>query len=141
MFFTLTHKYFICGYLQMITSEKRKCNRIQSKNLLSFEIIGSRGNTIDRSMGCTRNVSESGLLLETHLPVRQGRTVLVTIGFEEEIMELKGKIVYVRPRSGKRYYTGLEFIEVDRKDKKKLKRYLEFFEPDQTDMAFPTLYN
>ncbi len=118
MFFTLTHKYFICGYLQMITSEKRKCNRIQSKNLLSFEIIGSRGNTIDRSMGCTRNVSESGLLLETHLPVRQGRTVLVTIGFEEEIMELKGKIVYVRPRSGKRYYTGLEFIEVDRKDKK-----------------------
>ena len=141
LFFIRIHKYSAYGVPQMITSEKRKYDRIQSKNLLSFEIIGSRGNTIDRSMGCTRNVSESGLLLETHLPVRQGRTVLVTIGFEEEIMELKGKIVYVRPRSGKRYYAGLEFIEIDRKGKKKLKRCLEFFEPNQTDIVFPNLYN
>ncbi|RPI78592.1 MAG: PilZ domain-containing protein [Desulfobacteraceae bacterium] len=125
----------------MITSEKRKYDRIQWKNLLSFEIIGSSGNTIDRSMGCTRNVSESGLLLETHLPVSQGRTVLVSIGFEEEIMELKGKIVYVRPRSGKRYYAGLEFFGIDRKDRRKLKRCLEFFEPDPTDMVFSNLYN
>lgn len=137
----LTLKNRICGYRQMITSEKRKYNRIQSKNLLSFEIIGSSGNTIDRSIGCTRNVSESGLLLETHLPVRQGRTVLVSIGFEEEIMELKGKIVYVRPRSGKRYYAGLEFFAIDRKDQKKLKRCLELFEPDPADLASPDFYN
>jgi c-di-GMP-binding flagellar brake protein YcgR len=125
----------------MITDERRKYDRIQSQNLLCFDVIGSRGNIIDRSMGCARNVSESGLLLETHLPIRQGRIVLVAIGFEEELMELKGKIVYVRPRSGKRYYAGLEFIEIDRKGKRKLKRCLAFFEPAETDMANPGLYN
>jgi len=110
---------------------RRKYNRQKALNLLDYEILDSKGHTLDHGMGRTRNVSVKGLLLETHIPVEEGYTVLVTIGLEEEVVEIKGKIVYVKHSKSNRYRAGLEFLEMDRKGSRVLKKYLQTFEADQ----------
>jgi len=110
---------------------RRKHDRQKSLNLLDYEIIDAKGRTLDHGMGRTRNVSVKGLLLETHIPVEEGHTVLVTIGLEEEVVEIKGKIVYMSHSKSNRYRVGLEFLEMDRKGSRILKKYLQMFEGNQ----------
>ena len=73
---------------------KRKHERFDALNLLSYVSIDSDGKEWDQGMGRTLNISESGLQLETHEPVDTKNTLLISIGIEDDLVEIKGKAVY-----------------------------------------------
>jgi hypothetical protein len=52
----------------MTSENKRKHERIQSLNL-SYICLDEDANIIKQGMGRTLNISESGILLETHFPM------------------------------------------------------------------------
>lgn len=107
--------------------QKRRYDRIDSLNLLSYSCVDGKGEVVSQGMGRTLNVSEGGILLETHAPLESDCSVLLAIGFKDEITEVRGKIVYSKEGEGGRIQTGIEFIDPDENARGIIKRYVEAF--------------
>jgi len=72
----------------MTTREKRKHTRINSLNL-SYVCLDENNQIFKQGMGRTLNVSESGILLETHFPIDDQYIVRLILGLEEDLVEIK----------------------------------------------------
>ena len=96
----------------MTSENKRKHERIQSLNL-SYICIDENENIVKQGMGRTLNLSETGILLETHFPIELIHVVQLTISLEEDLLDIKGKPVHVRPRDQGKYEIGIQFVELD----------------------------
>jgi len=111
----------------MSQDDKRKNQRIKSPNLLVYLCLDEQKNEVIQGMGRTLNVSEGGILLETHVPIDPRHTVLLTIAMEEDLMHFKGKIAHSREREDGRFESGVEFLEMDERKCRFLKQYMIIF--------------
>ena len=75
----------------MTSEDKRKHQRIPSLNL-SYICLDENNNIVKQGMGRTLNLSESGILLETHFPIELEYLVLMTIALKEDLLEIKGSL-------------------------------------------------
>lgn len=109
--------------------KRRKFERSRSLNLVDYVIIGEDGSHLSRSMGRTRNVAEGGLLLETHRPLSEGQTVLITVGLKDDTAQLEGRIIHLEPPAScsdeTRYCAGVKFTGMSKRDKETLKKYIQ----------------
>jgi c-di-GMP-binding flagellar brake protein YcgR len=96
----------------MTSENKRKHDRIQSLNL-SYICLDEDENIVKQGMGRTLNISESGILLETHFPIEPEHMVQLTISLEEDLLDIKGKPVHVRSSGQGKYEIGIQFVELD----------------------------
>ena len=109
-----------------MSQEKRKHARISSLNL-SYICLDENNKIVKQGMGRTLNVSESGMLLESHIPVDTRHTVKVTIGLEEDMIELQGSPVHSNKNDNNLFEIGIKFQESDESVKKKLKKFIKAF--------------
>jgi hypothetical protein len=107
----------------MISEDKRKHERIQSLNL-SYICLDEDQNIVKQGMGRTLNISESGILLETHFPIETTHIVKMTIGLEEELLEITGKPVHISGKKKGIYEIGIHFIELDQHSSRILKKFI-----------------
>ena len=107
----------------MNSENKRKNERIQSLNL-SYICLDENQNIVKQGMGRTLNISESGILLETHFPIEPKHVVQLTISLEENLLDLKGKPVHVRSIDQGKYEIGIQFIELDQSSSDFLKKFI-----------------
>lgn len=110
-----------------MASQKRRYDRIDSLRLLSYSCVDRNNNVISQGMGRTLNVSEGGILLETHVPLEKEGIVLLAIGFEDEVTEVRGKIAYGKRAENGKEQTGVEFIDPDEHARRILRKYVEAF--------------
>ena len=96
----------------MTSENKRKHDRIQSLNL-SYICLDEDENIVKQGMGRTLNISESGILLETYFPIEPKHFVQLTIGLEEDLLDIKGKPIHVRSSGQGKYEIGIQFVELD----------------------------
>jgi hypothetical protein len=108
----------------MATQEKRKHARISSLNL-SYVCLDENDQIIKQGMGRSLNVSESGILLETHFPIDDRHIVTLTLGLEEDLVDIKGRPVHTRINDAGKYEVGIEFLKSDAKTRKALKKFIE----------------
>jgi len=87
-------------------------------------------------MGRTLNVSEGGCLLETHIPLKQGQGIQLTVALDEQIMELEGTIVHVKPCGEKGFCSGIQFVAPDHDGKQILKKYIEYLQMHMDNIRF-----
>ena len=95
----------------MSIEEKRKHPRVKTENLVSYVCIDDGGNEIEEGLGKTINVSLGGILIETNNPIGTQDILLMTIGIDDEIMNMKGKVVYCRAEDSGMFRTGIQFLE------------------------------
>ena len=114
----------------MTIEEKRKHARINSLNL-SYICLDEKNKKIKQGMGRTLNVSESGILLETNFPIDSKHIVLLTIGLEEDIVDIRGKAVHSKTNAQGLYEVGIQFMDTDNKVNKTLKKFINAV--DKTD--------
>lgn len=107
----------------MTSENKRKHERIQSLNL-SYICLDEDENIVKQGMGRTLNISESGILLETHFPIELKHVVQLTISLEEDLLDIKGKPVHVRPRDQGKYEIGIQFVELDPSASQIIKKFV-----------------
>ena len=107
----------------MTSENKRKHERIQSLNL-SYICLDEDQNIVKQGMGRTLNISESGILLETHFPIEPKHVVQLTISLEENLLDLKGKPVHVRSSDEGKYEIGIQFVELDQGTSDLLKKFI-----------------
>ena len=111
----------------MVTDEKRIVPRIESSNLLSYVCLDENNHEMMQGMGRTLNVSEGGILLETHVPIDPHHIVSLTIALENDLMDLKGKIAYSRKREDGKFESGIEFMEMDEEKRRFIRQYILIF--------------
>jgi hypothetical protein len=76
--------------------ERRRHTRIETRNLISHDSIGRKGQIVSRNMGRALNVSLSGILLETMHPIDEEFVSIITIDLENKLIESKGRLIYCR---------------------------------------------
>ena len=107
----------------MTSENKRKHDRIQSLNL-SYICLDEDENIIKQGMGRSLNISESGILLETHFPIEPKHVVQLTIGLEEDLLDIKGKPIHIRSSGQGKYEIGIQFVELDQGAFQILKKFV-----------------
>lgn len=107
-------------------SENRESERKGTLNLLDLVVIDEMGKAVNRTMARTLNVSTNGILLETHLDLAEGQLLLVTIGLENDLCEVKGKVVRA-DKSDDTFSYGIEFVDVEEKNSAVIKKFLDEF--------------
>ena len=107
----------------MTSENKRKHERIQSLNL-SYICIDEDENIVKQGMGRTLNLSETGILLETHFPIELNHVLQLAISLEEDLLDIKGKPVHVRPRDQGKYEIGIQFVELDPSASQIIKKFV-----------------
>ena len=116
----------------MIKKDKRHYSRFNSLNLLSYVCIDKTDQIVAQGIGRTLNVSEGGILLETHIQIDTKCKMLLTIGFEEDLADIEGKIAHSNPREGGMFESGIHFLEINEKASRVLKKYIKAFKKQQS---------
>lgn len=111
----------------MTSKEQRKAVRINSLNL-SYIGIDENNVTVKQAMGRTLNVSENGILLETHFPIDAKQIVSLSLALEDDLIDMKGEVVYSRQGEEDKFETGIKFIEVKEASRQVLKKYIQAFQ-------------
>ena len=115
----------------MPTSESRRKPRIGSHNLVSYMCMDEDNQAIKQGIGRTLNISEGGILLETHSPIETGRIVSLTIGMEDDLMDFRGKIAHSKERDDGRFETGIEFSTMNAEEMVFLQQFITIFRGEE----------
>lgn len=107
--------------------ERRRAERRHSLNFLEFTVVGEDGEVLLREMGRTLNVSASGIRLETPALLEAGQAVQVTIGLQEEMIELAGRVAHTELVGENMFSAGIQFTQMGEEGRRVLARYLEAF--------------
>jgi len=111
----------------MTSDNKRQHQRIPSLNL-SYICLDENNNIVKQGMGRTLNISESGILLETHFPIEPQYLVLMAIALEEDLLEIKGKPIHARSNKTGEFEVGIEFLEPDQDSIRLLQNFISKYE-------------
>jgi hypothetical protein len=117
----------------MNNEEKRKHSRIDSLHLLNYIYFDESEEEATQGMGRTLNVSESGILLETHNLIDKGNVVSLTIGFEEDMVDIKGRAIYSNKNDRDMFESGIEFFDIDDDALNVLSQYITAFNAQKND--------
>ena len=109
-----------------MTSEKRKHMRINALNL-SHVAVDDREDAVKQAIGRTLNVSETGILLETHFPIESDQNVELTLGFEENLVNLRGKVIHLLNGETGKFEMGIQFTDIDEQGTHIIKDFIEKF--------------
>ncbi len=107
--------------------ERRRHIRIDSLNLLACEILDEQGNRVSGGMGRTLNISESGILLESHFCLDPDTLVELTIALEERLITLPGKVVHCGSDGEGMFRNGIEFMKVQGENLEILREFIQIF--------------
>jgi len=124
---SLNNALALSKVITMTTGERRKGIRVDTPNLLAYLCLDKDKKRVFQGMGRTLNVSEGGILLETHVPIDPQHTVLLTIAMEEDLMHFKGKIIHSHSREDGRFESGIGFVELDEQKRRFLRQYILIF--------------
>lgn len=108
--------------------EKRKHTRYNSTNLLSYACVNAENTVVQQGMGKTLDVSEGGILLETHVPIDPSHKVHLDIGFRDDVVAIVGDVAYTRTGKTGRAESGIRFGEHSDKDREILLKFIEGFQ-------------
>ena len=109
-----------------MTTERRHHNRPESLNLLDYLVVDEKGRQGEYSMARTLNVSKGGIMMETHRPLPKGQQVMITLGLQNQLIDIMGRIVYTAQDAG-RHLSGISFFHLSDRDKHILEKYVSAF--------------
>ncbi len=115
----------------MTTAEQRRHYRVDSQHLLNYTCHDEEGTLVKQGMGRTLNVSETGILLGTHVQLDAELKVELTIGMKDDLVELNGMIVYSKPGEKDNFESGIQFSDMDETGKEFLAEYIRVFRDQQ----------
>ena len=93
--------------------ERRKTQRVKTQNLISYFSFNENGKMISHGLGVAKDISKGGMLLETTDPIKSGLIVLAATDREKNLIEVKGKLAYLKKQPTGTYYAGIEFTGVN----------------------------
>jgi len=100
------------------TTERRRCKRIGTSSLISYAYMDEEGNEIAGGMGMSLNLGLEGLLLESYLPIESPFILIIFIGSEGQLVDIKGEIVHSRLGPSRHFLVGIQFANSHERPKR-----------------------
>lgn len=91
--------------------EKRRYHRAKTRNLITYDCIEAGGMSSEHGMGKTLDIGQGGILVETANPISCRFVLLTTADSKEEVIHIKGEVVYSRRQSPDTFHSGIHFLE------------------------------
>lgn len=110
----------------MAESYRRQHQRINSLNLADVHILDGSG-VANSGIGRTLNVSEAGILLETHFPINPNQQLALTLALGDDLLEIRGKVIYSRKGDNGKYQNGIQFTDYEKPVTPILKSFVKAF--------------
>jgi c-di-GMP-binding flagellar brake protein YcgR len=93
--------------------DRRQYRRVKILNLLAYECMDEDDNQLERGMGRVLDISQRGLLLETRNFLESKNILLSASGVQEDLIDIKGKVVNSRNSGYETCHTGVKFYAND----------------------------
>ncbi len=116
-------------------SQHRAHPRIKKLNLVQVSRFDEEGFRADLATGRTLNISRGGMRLELHHPLPLRSIVGLTLALDDEIVDVRGKIVYLEEMDPERCAMGIEFEGLGDEARRRIDRYVEKALPAGPDGA------
>ena len=105
--------------------ERRRAERRYALKFLDYEIIAETGEVTGRGLARTLNVSEEGLRLETGQFFDPGQQLRITLGLDNDLVQVDGKVVNSQPETDELCTSGVMFLEFNEEDRKTYQKHFE----------------
>lgn len=105
--------------------ERRQAERRYALNFLDYEVLSDSGEVLGRGLARTLNVSESGLRLETGQFFDPGQQLRITLGLDNDLVQVDGRIVNSQPETDELCTSGVMFIEFSKKDRQTYQKHFK----------------
>ena len=114
--------------------ERRRHTRYDSLNLVSYVSSDENGNILEKGMGRTLNISKGGIMLETVVSINPRNILVLGIGLEDEIADIKGEVIYSRNCEGGKIESGIQFLDIKETSLPILERYIKAFREQEYEI-------
>ena len=95
--------------------DPRKSPRVKTRNLISYFSFDKTDKLISEGLGIVLDISEGGILIETPNHIKSGLLVLAVTDKNNNLIEIKGKIIRSRKKPIGTFLIGIKFIGVDQR--------------------------
>jgi len=99
----------------LTVTERRKHPRVEINSLISYICIDDNGDQTKEGRGKAINISQGGILLETHDSFEWLDILILTINIENESVNIKGKVIYCNADNFGKFRAGIQFLETNEK--------------------------
>ena len=94
----------------MVKEERRRYTRVQIYDPISYLSVDVDGEVLEQNVAVVRNVSQTGVQIETFLPIRSDYIVLMFFDMDQKPIEVKGEVIYSERNDSDQYNIGISFI-------------------------------
>lgn len=108
--------------------ERRRAQRITTRHLIKYSLVDTEGKP-KPVISVSKNVSATGLLIQTKEPLQVGKQFELEINFPpfKDAIKAQVKAVWTRHLKNRNYYrSGLSFISIDKEYKQRIIDYIEY---------------
>ncbi len=117
----------------MKQTEQRKFIRYDALHLLDYVVLDENGVPGNYSMGRTIDVSIDGIKLETSIPLKINTRLLITVGLEDDLIDLEGKTTHTSRQDG-RFVSGVGFLKISKEGRRIIAKYVEAFRQRKAEL-------
>ncbi len=94
----------------MRKEERRKYSRVQIYDPISYLSVDSDGEILEQNIAVVRNVSQSGIQIETFRVIRSEYISLMFFDLAQNKIEVKGEVIYCEKNDSGQYNIGINFV-------------------------------
>ncbi|PLX77946.1 MAG: hypothetical protein C0614_09185 [Desulfuromonas sp.] len=105
--------------------ERRHDDRRYAMKFLDYEVIDSNGEIVGRGLARTLNVSENGLRLETGQFLEPGSRLRITLGLDEDLVQVVGRVMHAEPETDELASAGVMFVEFSEEERRGYMRHYQ----------------
>ena len=105
--------------------ERRQAERRYALKFLDYEVISEKGEVLSRGLARTLDVSETGLRLETGDFFDPGQHLRITLGLDNDLVQMDGKVINSQPTTDELCASGVMFLEIDDADRSTYQRHFD----------------
>ena len=87
--------------------ERRKYSRVQIYDPISYLSKDSKGKVLGYNIAVVRNVSQTGIQIETFQPISSDNISLMFFDLDNKEIEIKGEVVYCTKNDSGQYNIGI----------------------------------
>ena len=110
------------------TKERRRAQRITTRHLVKYSLMDPEGR-LSPVISVSKNVSTTGLLIQTKEPLPVGKQFELEINFPPFKVPIKAQVkaVWTKQLKNKIYYrSGLSFVNIDKEHRQRIIDYIEY---------------
>ena len=94
----------------MKKEERRTYSRVQIYDPISYLSLYSDGEILEQNIAVVRNVSQTGIQIETFLAIRSEYISLMFFDLAQNQIKVKGEVIYCARNDSGQYNIGINFV-------------------------------